>query len=69
MKRIIVRLMVGSHLQSPGFNPELQRFSVLNIVLALALAAICPQPAASLTGPQPPNEAYCTPAARPKNTT
>jgi len=51
LKRIPVRLAVGSRLRSVG----------LNLVLALVIVAMYPQRAASITRPQPADEAYCTP--------
>ncbi len=52
LKRILARLAVGSRPRSVG----------LNLVLALVIVAMYPQWAASITRPQPADEAYCTPS-------
>jgi monoamine oxidase len=63
LKRIIARLAVGSCLRSSGLNLELPRFALLNMVLALVIVAMCPQPAAPITRPQPLDDADCTPSS------
>jgi monoamine oxidase len=61
LKRIIAHLAVGSRLRSAGINLELPSFALLNMVLVLVMVTMCTQRAASITRPQPLDEAYCTP--------
>ena len=62
LKRIIAYLTVGSRLRSAGLNRGLPVFALLNVLLALVIVPADAQQAAPATGPQPLNEANCTPS-------
>jgi monoamine oxidase len=53
------RLTPGSRLRSDGLGRELRVFSLLNLLLALAMAGMCPQPAAAMSSPEPSDKLDC----------
>jgi monoamine oxidase len=57
--RLSVRLAPGSRRRSAGLRRGLRVFSLFNLLLALAIAGMCPQRAAATSGPQPLDKPDC----------